>query len=321
MAERSIEELAVDDRREMYRLDGISYVAHNVHNERDRCIVNVRRQIMMDLYPRVVPFMQRAGMLSVARLIERWFKIDEPLISAFIERWRACQWLPLGLREPNAIGTGRPRWDWFLEMFGELPEGNERDACIVTFSWLKSRFGDLPRGASDELVVRYARAYIWMLLSTFLFGDKTAAWAHVRWLPFLLRIDELGRQVGVRSPYLAVQESVPSSQQECRPGGRAVGSAAKLDFLAISDPLALRFRRHRVAIGLQVSPTSDEKRPRLQAHRRQLDLMPFREAVKAVLDRCILQEDLTELGMGLSLKAFSLALSPFRKGVTGCNQV
>ncbi|MED6120706.1 hypothetical protein PIB30_023471 [Stylosanthes scabra] len=77
-----------------------------------------------------------------------------------------------------------------------------------------------------------------MLLSTCLFGDKTGAWAHVRWLPYLLRIDDLGRY----------------SQQECRPGGRAVGSAAELDFLAVSGSSALRFRRHRVAIGLQVFP-------------------------------------------------------------------
>ncbi|MED6209568.1 hypothetical protein PIB30_055946 [Stylosanthes scabra] len=47
-------------------------------------------------------------------------------------------------------GTGRPRWDWFLEMFGELLEDNDRDACTMTFSWLKSRFGDLSDGASDE---------------------------------------------------------------------------------------------------------------------------------------------------------------------------
>ncbi|MED6120699.1 hypothetical protein PIB30_023464 [Stylosanthes scabra] len=158
-------------------------------------------------------------------------------------------------------------------MFGELPESNDRDACTVTFSWLKSRYGELPRGASAELVVRHARAYIWMLLSTSLFGDKTAARAH---------------------------ESVPSSQQECRPSGKAVGSAAELDFLAVSDPSTLRFRRHRVAIGLQVSPHIRREGPRLQAHRRQLDLMPFREfvclpyqaqAVEAILDRCILQED------------------------------
>ncbi|MED6155959.1 hypothetical protein PIB30_010306 [Stylosanthes scabra] len=139
-------------------------------------------------------------------------------------------------------GIGRPGWDWFLEMFRELPEDKDRDACTVTFSWLKSRFGELPDDASDELVVRHARA-----------------------------------------PCLAV------------------GSASELDFLAVFDPSALRFRRVRVAIGLQrYLPTSDEKGPRLQAHRRQLDLMSFHkfvclpyrtQAVEAVLNRCILQED------------------------------
>ncbi|MED6195838.1 hypothetical protein PIB30_041716 [Stylosanthes scabra] len=41
-------------------------------------------------------------------------------------------------------------------------------------------------------------------------------------------------QLEVRSASLAVQESVSSSQQECRPGGKAVGSAAEVDFLAVS---------------------------------------------------------------------------------------
>ncbi|MED6211599.1 hypothetical protein PIB30_075320 [Stylosanthes scabra] len=72
---RSIEEIATEDRRSMYRLNTISHVAHNVHNERDRCIISVRRQIAMDLHPRVVPFVQRAGLLPVARLTDRWFKV------------------------------------------------------------------------------------------------------------------------------------------------------------------------------------------------------------------------------------------------------
>ncbi|MED6179975.1 hypothetical protein PIB30_005774 [Stylosanthes scabra] len=86
MEERSIEEIAADDKREMYRLDRILHVAHNVHIERYRCIVSVRQQIEMDLHPRVVQYVQRAGLLPVARLTDYWFKVDEPLISAFIER-------------------------------------------------------------------------------------------------------------------------------------------------------------------------------------------------------------------------------------------
>ncbi|MED6119488.1 hypothetical protein PIB30_012395 [Stylosanthes scabra] len=130
------------------------------------------------------------------------------------------------------------------------------------------------------MVLMHARACIWMLLLICLFGDKTGARAHVRWLPFLLRIDDLGRYSwGVRSASLAVQEPVSSSQQECRPDGRAVGSATEWS----------RFL-----------PSSDEKDPRLQRLRRQLDLMPFSEfvclpyrtlEVEAVLDRRILQEE------------------------------
>ncbi|MED6168911.1 hypothetical protein PIB30_016196 [Stylosanthes scabra] len=86
MAERSIEEIAVDDRREMYRLDRISHVVHNVDTVPARCIVSVRRQIVMDLHPCIVPYVQRASLFPVARLTDYWFKVDEPLISAFIER-------------------------------------------------------------------------------------------------------------------------------------------------------------------------------------------------------------------------------------------
>ncbi|MED6157503.1 hypothetical protein PIB30_023701 [Stylosanthes scabra] len=75
MAERSIEEIAAEDRREMYYLNGISHVAHNVHNDRDRCIISVRRQIAMNLDPLVVPFVQRAGLLPIARLTERYSRL------------------------------------------------------------------------------------------------------------------------------------------------------------------------------------------------------------------------------------------------------
>ncbi|MED6134558.1 hypothetical protein PIB30_038018 [Stylosanthes scabra] len=85
MEERPIEEIAAEDRRQIYRRNEVSHVAHNVHAEKDRCIVSVRQQIGMGLDPRAEPFVQRADLLPVARLTERWFKIDEPLISAFIE--------------------------------------------------------------------------------------------------------------------------------------------------------------------------------------------------------------------------------------------
>ncbi|MED6167432.1 hypothetical protein PIB30_002400 [Stylosanthes scabra] len=55
MEERPIEEIVAVDRREMHRLNEVSHVAHNVHVEKDRCIVSVRRQIGMGLDPRAEP--------------------------------------------------------------------------------------------------------------------------------------------------------------------------------------------------------------------------------------------------------------------------
>ncbi|MED6187868.1 hypothetical protein PIB30_080584, partial [Stylosanthes scabra] len=163
------------------------------------------------------------------------------------------------------------------EMFGEPLVPPTAGECTVTFSWLRSTFGVLPEHPTDEMVLTHARAYIWMLLSVCLFGDKTGARAYVRWLPFLLRIDDLD--------------------------GRVVGSAAELDFLAVSPPSPPDFNDIEWPLASRWTrflPSLDEKDPRLQRLRRQLDLMPFSEficlpywtlEVEAVLDPCILQEE------------------------------
>ncbi|RYR41754.1 hypothetical protein Ahy_A08g038165 [Arachis hypogaea] len=45
--------------------------------------------------------------------------------------------------------------------------------------------------AMEETVRIYARAYIMMLLSTQLFGDKSGNQVHIRWLPFVARLDDM----------------------------------------------------------------------------------------------------------------------------------
>ncbi|RYR19873.1 hypothetical protein Ahy_B03g064777 [Arachis hypogaea] len=54
-------------------------------------------------------------------------------------------------------------------------------------------FSELPQGADDETVRRYARAYIMMLLSTQLFGDKSGTCLHIRWLPYVARLEDMGQ--------------------------------------------------------------------------------------------------------------------------------
>ncbi|RYR55212.1 hypothetical protein Ahy_A06g030461 [Arachis hypogaea] len=63
----------------------------------------------------------------------------------------------------------------------------------VHFTWFHERFRVLPADATEDTVRIYARAYIMILLSTQLFGDKSANWVHIRWLPFVANLDDMGR--------------------------------------------------------------------------------------------------------------------------------
>ncbi|RYR20221.1 hypothetical protein Ahy_B03g065313 isoform I [Arachis hypogaea] len=119
------------------------------------------------------------GLYHLARLNETWFRLDEPLISAFVERWRL---------ETHT----------FHMPFGE---------CTITLqdvvyqlglsidvrcSWMQETFGQIPDGADDATIQRYARAYIIMLLGTQLFGDKFGTRLHIRWLPYVARLEDMG---------------------------------------------------------------------------------------------------------------------------------
>ncbi|RYR19830.1 hypothetical protein Ahy_B03g064723 isoform F [Arachis hypogaea] len=129
----------------------------------------------MPLHDRIIPYLERAGLYHLARLNAHWFWLDEPLVSAFIERWR-------------------PETHTFHMPFGE---------CTITLQdvayqlglpvdGFHDRFRVLPADASEETVRIYARAYIMMLLSTQLFMDKSANRVHLRWLPFVARLDDMG---------------------------------------------------------------------------------------------------------------------------------
>ncbi|XP_072056244.1 serine/threonine-protein phosphatase 7 long form homolog [Arachis hypogaea] len=147
--------------------------------------------------------------------------VDEPL-SAFIERWHpethtfhkpfgectitlqdvAYQ---LGLpidEEPvsgcltdfeNLMKNERLAWVWFRKLFGELPPQNKVKQMTVCYTWFHERFQVLPADAINETVSIYARAYIMMLLSSQLFANKNANRVHLRWLPNLASLDNLGR--------------------------------------------------------------------------------------------------------------------------------
>ncbi|RYR28644.1 hypothetical protein Ahy_B01g052781 isoform D [Arachis hypogaea] len=176
----------------------------------------------MPLHDRIIPYLETAGLYHLARLNSQWFWVDESLLSAFIERWRPethTFHMPFGectitlqdvayqlglpiddapvsgcLTEfENLMEHGRPAWVWFRELFGELPPQSKIKQMTVCYTWFHERFRVLPTDATDETVRVYARAYILMLLSSQLFADKNANRVHLRWLPYLASLDDLGR--------------------------------------------------------------------------------------------------------------------------------
>ncbi|XP_020978250.1 protein MAIN-LIKE 2-like [Arachis ipaensis] len=175
----------------------------------------------MRLDERYVPYLQMAGLYHLARLNDRWFRLDEPLVSAFVERWRpethtfhmpfgectitlqdvAYQLgLPVDGHYVSGCLTdfhlyiegGRPAWTWFHELLAVLPPENQIQKFVVNCTWFQETFGECPDGADEETVRRFARAYIMMLLGTQLFADKSGNRIHIRWLPFVARLEEMG---------------------------------------------------------------------------------------------------------------------------------
>ncbi|RYR63482.1 hypothetical protein Ahy_A04g021295 [Arachis hypogaea] len=69
---------------------------------------------------------------------------------------------------------------------------DEVQKFTVNYSWFQETFGECPDGADEETVRRFARAYIMMLLGTQLFADKSGNRIHIRWLPYVARLEEMG---------------------------------------------------------------------------------------------------------------------------------
>ncbi|RYR35461.1 hypothetical protein Ahy_A10g050604 isoform E [Arachis hypogaea] len=138
----------------------------------------------MPLHDRIVPYIERASLYHLARLNVRWFWLDEPLVSAFIERWR-----------PETHTFQMPFGECTItlqELFGELPPQNKVKQYTVHITWFHERFRVLLNDATEDTVHIYARAYIMMLLSTQLFGDKSENQVYIWWLPFVARLDDMG---------------------------------------------------------------------------------------------------------------------------------
>ncbi|RYR70132.1 hypothetical protein Ahy_A03g016646 [Arachis hypogaea] len=91
----------------------------------------------------------------------------------------------------NFMEEVRPTWKWFQELFGELPTPNKVKQMTVYFTWFHERFRVLSADATEDTIRIYTRAYMMVLLSTQLFGDKSANRVYIRWLSFVANLDDI----------------------------------------------------------------------------------------------------------------------------------
>ncbi|RYR55328.1 hypothetical protein Ahy_A06g030566 isoform C [Arachis hypogaea] len=169
---------------------------------------------------------------------------------------------------------GKPAWQWFEDLFGELPPEDCIDEFTVSYAWFQNRFRVMPNDATEPTVQVYARGYI-MMLFTMLFGDKSGARVHLRWLPYVADLDGLGKYSWGSATLSWLYRCL------CRVANRNVknlaGPLALLQswifwrfptfrprrFDVILWPLASRWGRYM--------SSSDEKGPRVIATRHRLD--------------------------------------------------
>ncbi|XP_025673480.1 protein MAIN-LIKE 1-like [Arachis hypogaea] len=301
-----------DDPARLYRLDGVAHIAGVINEEPQRCIRSMRRQQGMVLDDRYVPYLQMAGLYHLARRNDRWFRLDEALVSAFVERWRpethtfhmpfrectitlqdvAYQLgLPVDGRYVSGclsefhiyIEGGHSAWVWFEELLGVVPPPSQVQKYAVNCSWFQETFGECPEGADEDTVRRYACAYIMMLLGTQLFADKSGNHIHIRWLPFVARLEEMGTYSWGSAALAWLYRCM------CRVANRNV--------IKLAGPLQLlqswifwRFPRFRPA-GFETFswplasrwsgyiPSSSEKGPRVQMWRLWIDRLQDREFI------------------------------------------
>ncbi|RYQ91624.1 hypothetical protein Ahy_B09g097605 [Arachis hypogaea] len=187
-------------------------------------------------------------------------------------------------RQPGMRLDDRPAWQWFHELLGVLPPMNQIQKFTVNCTWFQETFTECNEGADEETVRRYARAYIMILLGTQLFSNKSDNRIHIRWLPFVARLEEMGgyswgsaalawlyrcmcrvanrHVVKLAGPLQLLQSWIFWRFPGFRPAG----------YDAFSWPLASRWSGYNHGIS--------EKGPRVQMARLRIDLLQARDVSK-----------------------------------------
>ncbi|XP_028073290.1 serine/threonine-protein phosphatase 7 long form homolog [Camellia sinensis] len=155
---------------------------------------------------------------KLEREVECHIRLDHPLITALVERWRTethtfhfptgeatvtlqdvsvLYGLRIDGRAVTGLDPSLTTEQWIAlcaELLGVAPTLADLQAGRVRVRWLSEHFqGDFPDDAADELVQQHARAYILWLIGGVLLLDKSQNLLKLMYLPLLRDIDVIGQ--------------------------------------------------------------------------------------------------------------------------------
>ncbi|CAN1319432.1 Protein MAIN-LIKE 2 [Linum perenne] len=115
----------------------------------------------------------------VIALIERWrpetntFHLIQGEATITLEDVEVLTGLPTDGVPVTVAVDRRPPNVICEELLGVQPPAGSSTGQSVKISWVKGMFDRLPAGAPADVVLRYARAYTWVLLGAILLADRT----------------------------------------------------------------------------------------------------------------------------------------------------
>lgn len=165
----------------------------------------------MDTNTKTNRISKKAG-FSYLRLIPA-ISLDNPLISALVERWRretntfhftvgemsitledVGYLLGLPIDGDPVIGVTYTTCDAVCSKYlGRTPDSGSTSGGMVKLSWLKETFSKCPEGAPLDEVERHTRAYLLYLVGSTVFSTTTGNKVPVMYLPLFENFDQAGR--------------------------------------------------------------------------------------------------------------------------------
>ncbi|KAH9625929.1 hypothetical protein KSS87_020449 [Heliosperma pusillum] len=176
-----------------------------------RCHEHTSKLDQWVLTKKQIELIERAG-FGYLRFIPG-ISLDNPLISALVERWRretntfhltvgemtitledVAYLLGLPIDGDPVIGVTYTSCDFVCEnLLGKAPDNGYTSGGMVKLSWLKDRFSRCPEGASLEDVKRHTRAYLLYLVGSTIFSTTTGNKVPVMYLPLFEDFDQSGK--------------------------------------------------------------------------------------------------------------------------------